>query len=152
MEISHKIKLSSDLIATKLICVFGVLLCLVIVFGRSKNTIDDDFKTDLEYKLLLVATTILTSYLLTRPSIYYDDTNLYIKKVNKKEESIPLKNVKSFFENPLSINKGTALYSIEFTDNSSENDLIKFTASYSAESIKNFKTLIKKINPRVEIV
>jgi hypothetical protein len=151
METSDKIKLSSDLIFTKLICVFGLLLCLVLVFGGSKNTIDDDFKTDLEYKLLLIATTVLTGYLLTRPSISYDDKNLYIKKINKKETLIPLKNVTSFFENPF-VSKGTAIYTIEYKNNSLANDSIKFAANYSSDSIKSFKTLIRKINPHVEIV
>ena len=151
METSDKIKLSSDLIFTKLICVFGLLLCLVLVFGGSKNTIDDDFKTDLEYKLLLIVTTVLTGYLFTRPIICYDDTNLYIKKINKKETLIPLKNVTSFFENPF-VNKGTPIYTIEYKNNTVDNDSIKFAANYSSDSIKNFKTLIRKINSHVEIV
>ncbi|MDB5278388.1 MAG: hypothetical protein JWR61_3343 [Ferruginibacter sp.] len=151
METSDKIKLSSDLIFTKLVCVFGLLLSLVLVFGSSKNTIDDDFKTDLEHKLLLLTTTVLTGYLLTRPSICYDDTNLYIKKISKKETIIPLKNVTSFFENPF-VNKGTAIYTIEYKNNSADNDSIKFAANHSSESIKTFKILIRKINPPVEIV
>jgi hypothetical protein len=152
METSDKIKLSSNLIFIKLVCILGLLLSLAIVFGRSKNTINDDFKTDLEYKLLLIATTVLTGYFLTRPSVCYDDRNLYIKKTTKKEALIPLKNVKSFFENPLSVNKGTAIYTIEYKINSLENDLIKFAANYSSNNIKNFKILIRKINPSVEIV
>lgn len=152
MAISTKIKLASDLILTKLLCFLAVLFCLKLLFNEGKNNVEIDFKTDLEYKIFFIAFIGLLIYFLTRPKILYDDINLYIKKVYKKEMIIPLKNVTSFFENPFSANKGTAIFSIEFNDNSSENDSIKFLASYSSESIKNFKIVIRKINPHVEIV
>ena len=151
METTNKIKLSSDLIFTKLISVFGFLLCLILVFSNSKSTVDDDFKTNFEYKLFLIATTVLTGYLLTRPNICYDETNLYIKKINKNETLVLLKNVTSFSES-LFVNKGTAIYTIEYTTNSLSNDSIKFAANYSSETIKNFKMLLKKINPHMDIV
>ena len=150
MEDSGKIKLSSGLIFVKLLCLF--CLGLSVILGQSKSNIDGDFKTEMESKLLFVTSAVFLAYFFTKPSLYYDDTNLYIKKVNKREIAIPFKNIRSIFDNSLSASKGTSTFTIDYIDNSNENDSIKFTADYASYKIKNFINLVKKINPRVTMV
>jgi hypothetical protein len=98
--------------------------------------------------LLFIATAAVTGYLFTRPTVSYNDTELYIKKIYTKEMVVSLKNVRSFFENPLSVNKGTAIYTIEYNGDTS----VKFAANYSSDNIRNFKALLKKANPHAEII
>ena len=38
-------------------------------------------------------------YFYTRPKIYFDNSNLYFKRINKSEILIPLKNINSIFNN-----------------------------------------------------
>ena len=152
MEELNKIKLSSNFIFVKVLLLCGLCFSLVVGPGQSKNDAAVDFKTGLEYKIFLFVCIALLVYFFTRPKIYYDEARLYIKKINQPEIVIPLKNVTSFFENPLSVNRGTANFTIAFKGKSSEDGSIRFTTGYSSNSIKEFKVLIKKINPHVEIV
>jgi hypothetical protein len=151
VDAPNKIKLSSDFIIIKLFLLFALCFSLLVGPVKSKNDIAADFKTGLEYKIFIVISVAGLAYFFTRPAIHHDDVNLYIKKITKPEMIIPLKNVTSFFENPF-INKGSANFTIEYKSPASGSDSITFNTSYTSDSIKNFRALIKKINPHVEIV
>ena len=144
-------KLSSDLIVTKIIGFLGFVLSVFMIIRNSQDDTVIGFKSE-QWKIFLVVFTVMLGYFLTRPKIYYDEVNLYVKRINKTEIVIPLKDVKSFFENPFSVSKGTATFTIEFCDSSPAEDKIKFIAQYASKSIKDFKATIKNINPAVEIV
>jgi hypothetical protein len=150
MANTHRRKLSSDLIVTKIICFLGFVLSVFMIIRNSQDDTVIGFKSE-QWKIFLVVFIATLGYFLTRPKIYYDEINLYVKRINKTEIAIPLKDVKSFFKNPFSVSKGTATFTIEFCDSSPEQDKIKFIAQYASKSIKDFKTTIKKVNPAIEI-
>jgi hypothetical protein len=141
MEINHKLKLSSDLLVTKLMMLFGALYSLKLLFDEHRNNIDIDFKTDLEYKIFFIIMIAFLVYFLTRPGIFYDELNLYIKKINSPEIIVSLKDIKSIFNNPLTGMRGNPIITIEYIDNLSEKNSIKFSAPNSLDKLKHFVTL-----------
>jgi hypothetical protein len=91
-------------------------------------------------------------YFFTRPKVYFDSSNLYYKRINKTEIQIPLKNIHSIFNNLFLMGRGIYFYEIEYLDEKKEIEKIKFNTSTGSEQVKNFKELVKKNNPSVEIV
>ena len=152
MQSSNKIKLTTD-------AIYFSLLSLALVFISAKLLVDDSkvvdgvgFETDFEHKVYLIVSIGFLIYVLTRPIIYFDDDNLYIKRIYKKRETIvPLKNITSIFKNPFG-SRGTNMITIEYINNSNESSSIKFTTSYFSERLKNLINHTQQRNPHVEIV
>jgi hypothetical protein len=92
MATSHRHKLSSDLIFTKIVCFLGLGLSVFMTIKNSKDATIIGFESD-RWKIFVIVFIALLAYFLTRPKIYYDELNLYIKRINKSENVIPLKNV-----------------------------------------------------------
>lgn len=151
MKEQNKIQISSDFIFIKLLSLSGVCLFIKLLLDENKNNLDIDFKTDLEYKIFLFGSFVSLIYFFTRPRICHDDTNLYIKRINQKEVTIPFKKIKSLFNNPLTY-KGRSTFSIEFVDSDNEMGSIKFNINYYSKKISNFISTVKTINPNVQIV
>ena len=153
MQILKRIKLSPDFIFTKLACVFGVGFTLKLILSQNESDPNFDLKTNLEYKLYFVVLSALTMYFFTRPKIYFDEINLYVKKFTKEEITIPLKNLKTIFNNPLAFRRGGYTYSITYKFISNEDVTIKFYLQHNfLDKIKDFISLVKIHNPNVEIV
>src|SRR4051812_11943789 len=102
MANTHRRKLSSDLIVTKIICFLGFVLSVFMIIRNAQDDTVIGFKSE-QWKIFLVVFIATLGYFLTRPKIYYDEINLYVKRINKTEIAIPLKDVKSFFKNPFSV-------------------------------------------------
>ena len=124
MENSNKIKLSSDFIFTKLLFSFVAIYCGKLIYNDSISSSDVDFKTSLEIKIVLFMCISFLIYLFLQPNIYYDETNLYIKRIYTKQITIPLKNIRSLFNNPIR-NKGRSTFSIEYMDSEKKNEFYK---------------------------
>jgi hypothetical protein len=151
MEIASKKSLTSD-------AIYYHILSIVIVIISSKLLIDDrkvaygvDFETDFEHKVYLIGSIGLLIYSLTRPHIYFDDANFYIKKITKKKETIiPLRNITSIFKNPFG-GRGSRMITIEFINKENEPSSVKFSSRYSTR-LKDLIGKTQQQNPNVEIV
>jgi len=84
-----KIKISSSQILVKVMCVIAIVIFSKLIIDNNNND-DFDFKMLLEYKIFLAVFIAALIYFFTRPSIYYDNNNIYIKKVTKSAIIIPL--------------------------------------------------------------
>jgi hypothetical protein len=151
MEISNKIKISSNFIFAKLLLSFVAIYCGKLIYNESISTSEVDFKTSLEIKLMAFVCISFLIYFFLQPIIYYDVTNLYIKRIYTKQTIIPLKNIRSLFNNPIKY-KGRTTFSIEYINSEKETSTIKFNINYYSKKISSFITEVKKINNRVEIV
>ena len=153
MHLQKKVNLSSSFLFTKFAVIGGVIFTLKMILNQSTSDPDFDLKTNLEYKLYFVVLSLLSIYFFTRPKISYDDNNLFIKKINKAEMVIPLKNIITIFYNPFALRRGGYTYSIEYNLNSTEENSIKFYLQANfLERLKNFINLVKVHNPNVEII
>ncbi len=151
METSNRVKLSSDLIFTKLLFLCAFCFSVTLVFNIGHDAPKDEYENG-QRLILFGISTISLVYLFTKPAIYFDNSNIYVNQIGKKEIVIPLKKVKSFFENPLSISKGTANYEIEFINSSNQFDKLNFAGNYSSSRVKEFKALIKTTYPSCKIM
>jgi hypothetical protein len=148
---SGKIKISSDFIFAKILLSIVAVYCIKLIYDEYQSILDSDFKTSLEIKILFLMCLFFLVYFFFQPKVYYDDTNLYIKRIFTKQTTIPLKNVKSLFNNPITY-KGRSTFSIEYIDNEKEMSSIKFNINYYNKKISIFIDEVKKINHNVEIV
>ena len=153
MHLQKKVDLSSSFLFTKFSIIGGVIFTLKMILNQSTSDPDFDLKTNLEYKLYFVVLSLLSIYFFTRPKISYDDNNLYIKKINKAEIVIPLKNIKTIFYNSFAWRHAGYTYSIEYHVNPTEENSIKFyLQSNFLGRIKEFINLVKMHNPNLEII
>ena len=91
-------------------------------------------------------------YFFTRPKVYFDSSNLYFKRISKSEMQIPLKNIHSIFNNLFFMGRNVYSYEIEYLDEIKGIEKIKFKTNRWSKKVKDFKELVKKHNPSVEIV
>lgn len=145
-----KIKISSNLILVEIMCVIAIIFFSKLII-ENNNDVDFDFKTLLEYKISLFIFIAGLIYFITRPSIYYDSNNIYIKKTNKNVIIIPLKKIRSIFKSPFG-SKGTTMFTIEYINDENEKDSIRFNGPYFSNKLSNFMAILKETNPHIEIV
>ena len=146
MDLSNKTKISADFIFTKLFCLVASGFCFLKYLAAKKI---DDLYTE-AWLLGVIFFIIAFVYFYTRPKVYYDNSNLYFKRINKSEILIPLKNIHSIFRNPFA-RGGIYPYEIEYLSEDNEDEKIKFESD-SFSLMEDFKNLVIKINPSVEIV
>ena len=147
MEFSNKTKISASFTFTKLLCLGASGLSLVKYLEAKKI---DDLYTE-AWLLGVIFSLIAFAYFYTRPKVYFDNSNFYFKRINENEILIPLKNIHSIFRNPFRSGNGTYFYEIEYLSEDNEDEKVKFHSdSYSL--MEDFKNLVIKINPSVEIV
>ncbi|HET6769818.1 MAG TPA: hypothetical protein VFH08_20560 [Chitinophagaceae bacterium] len=147
MEFSDKIKLSADFTFTKLLCIGGSILCIERYLEKRKS---QDLYTEL-YFLGIILFLMGFTYFFTRPKVFFDQSNLYFKKISTSERRIPLRNICSIFSNPLFMARGSSSYEIEYRDENNEIDKIKFRSESPSPAMRDFKNVVKKINSSVEI-
>ncbi len=145
-----KIKISSSQILVKVMCFIAIVIFSKLIIDNNNND-DFDFKTLLEYKIFLAVFIAALIYFFTRPAIYYDNTNIYIKKVTQSLIIIPLKKVRSIFKSPF-VSKGTTMFTIEYINDENEKDSVKFNGRYFSSKLSNFMAILKETNPHIEIV
>jgi hypothetical protein len=148
METTKKIRISSNLILMKILGGILTFYFLKLLF-ENRNT-EIDFKTITEYKLYLIASILFLLYFLTRPIVSHDDITLYIKRVNNKQKIIILKKITSIYVSYIG-GRGTSNNSIEYLNEDNSVEKIRFNCS-SSDKLSNFINLVKKNNPRVEII
>jgi len=151
MENFNKIKISSSFIFIKLLFLFVAVYCGKLIYNESVTNSDIDFKYSLEIKVIAFVCICFLIYFFLQPNIYYDNTNLYIKRVYSKQTTIPLKDIKSLFNNPITF-KGHTTFSIEYKDNTKEINSIKFNINHYSKPISAFIDQVKKVNNNVRIV
>ncbi|MGC4102571.1 hypothetical protein [Ferruginibacter sp.] len=141
-------KLSSAFILQKILFITGLLICLLLLQDYNRVSAKDSTSNI----IAVLAFTAGTIYFFTRPVIFFDDTNLYIKKFRKKEIVIPLKNIRSlekeFFYSIFT--KGGNYYHIKYAADDS-NGSIRFYAGYGSDSLPQFIVHLKKINRTAKI-
>ena len=147
MEFSTKTKISTDFISTKLLCLGSSGFCFFKYLEAKKI---DDLYTEAWF-LVAIFSLIGFVYFYSKPKVYFDNSNLYIKRINKNEIQIPLKNIHSIFRDPFRSGNGTCFYEIEYLSEDNEDEKAKFHSD-SFSLMDNFKNLVIKINPSVEIV
>ena len=147
MEFSTKTKISTDFISTKLLCLGSSGFCFFKYLEAKKI---DDLYTEAWF-LVAIFSLIGFVYFYSKPKVYFDSSNLYIKRINKNEIQIPLKNIHSIFRDPFRSGNGTCFYEIEYLSEDNEDEKAKFHSD-SFSLMDNFKNLVIKINPSVEIV
>ena len=148
MEFSTKTKISTDFISTKLLCLGSSGFCFFKYLEAKKI---DDLYTE-AWLLVAIFSLIGFVYFYSKPKVYFDNSNLYIKRINKNEILISLKNIHSIFRNPIrSVGSGADFYEIEYLSESDEDEKIKFYSD-SDSLMEDFTNLVIKINPAVEIV
>jgi len=149
MESEDKIKISSDLILTKLLIPGGLFISLLLL--QDYNRVAS--KTFMEYILVNIVLLVLLIYIFTRPSIFCNSNHFYIKKINKEEIIIPLRNIKSvgkdFFTSLTT--RGINFYSVEYTTIAKKSGKIKVQIDYNSENFATFIAQTKKVNPSVDI-
>lgn len=147
MEFSNKTKISAGYTFTKLFCLIASGFCFLKYLAAKKI---DDLYTE-AWLLGVIFFIMAFVYFYTRPKVYFDNCNLYLKRINKNEIQIPLKNIHSIFRDPFRSGNGTCFYEIEYLSEDNEDEKAKFhTDSFSL--MDDFKSLVIKINPSVEIV
>ena len=151
MDGNKKIKISSSFLLVKILFSVVILYCIKLLYDESQSISEIDFKTSLEIKIVLIFFFSVLLYFFLQPNIFYDEANLYIKKVNKKILVISLKNIRTLFNNPITA-KGRSTFSIEYIDDTNKTESIKFNIYYYSDRITNFISYVKKINPKVEIL
>ena len=148
MEFSNKTKISTDFTFTKLLCIGASGFCLLKYLAAKKI---DDLYTE-AWLLVVIFSLLGFVYFYTRPRVYFDNSNFYIKMINKSEMRVPLKNIQSIFRNPFrSAGSGAYFYEIEYLSEDNEDEKVKFYSD-SFSLMQDFKDLVIKINPSVEIV
>jgi hypothetical protein len=143
-----RIKISADFTSTMLIAIGGSILSLMRYLEEKK--VDGLYTEAWFLGILLFLLAFL--YFFTRPKVYFDSSNLYCKRINKSEIRIPLKNIHSIFNNLFFMGRGIYFYEIEYLDENKEIEKIKFQTDKGTKQVKDFKELVKKNNPSVEIV
>jgi hypothetical protein len=148
MEFSNKTKISADYTFTKLLCLGASGFCLLKYFAAKKI---DDLYTEAWF-LGIIFFLMGFAYFFSRPKVYFDNSNLYFKRIKKSEILIPFKNIHSIFYNPIrSFRSGVYFYEIEYLSEANEDEKVKFESD-SPFVMEVFKNLVKKFNPSVEIV
>ena len=145
MEAQQKIKLSSDFIVVRL-----VITAIIIFFWASVHNKADaiNFKADLEHKLFLILFLGFLIYFSTRPNIYYDSKDLYIKRIGTKEISIPLEDIRSITK--IYLPRWRSDYRIRYLVNK-ELESVSLTESSFSQPMAEFIGLVKRINPALVI-
>ena len=151
MENINKVKISSNFIFIKLLFLFVSIYCGKLIYNESISTSDIDFKNSLEIKIVMFLCISFLIYFFLQPIISYDDTNIYIKRIYTKQTIIPIKNIRSLFNNPIKY-KGRSTFSIEYMNSEKEMSSIKFNINYYSKKIATFINKVKSINHSVEIV
>jgi len=151
MENLSKIKISPNFILIRLLFVFAAIYCGKSIYYQDENAVGFDFKTSLEIKILLFICLSFLVYSFLQPNIYYDSTNLYIKRIYTTQEIVPLKNIKSLFKNPLTY-KAHSTFTIEYIDSDKATNSIRLSIYYYSKKISNFIDKVREINNKVEIV
>src|SRR4030095_8743315 len=145
MEFSDKTKISADYTFTKLFCLVASGFCFLKYLAAKKI---DDLYTE-AWLLGVIFFIMAFVYFYTRPKVYFDNSNLYIKRINKTEILIPFKNIHSIFYNPIrSFRSGVYFYEIEYLSEANEDEKMKFESD-SSSVMEVFKNLVKKFNPSV---
>jgi uncharacterized integral membrane protein len=138
--------------------IYGILILAIglltfIIWNDSKNNDNLDFITrKQEHQLLLVGAIIVLIVFVLKPKLYYTESDIYIKRLFQKEEKIPFTNIKSVFTNPLTLRKGRADITIAYSNEINEVGSIKINTYHSSSETKEFFVLVKKNNPKVEIL
>jgi hypothetical protein len=143
-----RIKISADFTITMLLAIGGSILCLKKYLEEKKV---DGLYTEAWF-LGIIFFLFWFVYFFTRPKVWFDSSNLYYKRINKSEMQIPLKNIHSIFNNLFFMARRIYSYEIEYLDENNEIEKIKFKAYKFSAQVKDFKELVKKNNPSVEIV
>ena len=152
MTPANRTKLNTDTIYLALLSLGLIFVSLKLLVDDNKVIDDVDYVKVFEHKTYLVGSIGLLFYVLARPILYFDDTNLYIKRIyKKKERTVPLKNITSIFKNPFG-SRGSNAITIEYKNDLNENCSIKFTANYFSDRLKQLITYTQQKNPHVEIV
>ena len=148
MDFSDKTKISANFTFTKLLCLGASGFCLLKYFAAKKI---DDLYTEAWF-LGVIFFIIGFVYFYTRPTVYFDNSNFYFKRINKSEIMIPLKNIHSIFNNPFRYARGGIyFYEIEYLSEDNEDEKVKFQSDLPS-LMQDFKNLVIKMNPSVEIV
>ncbi|GAB2816530.1 hypothetical protein [Ferruginibacter profundus] len=149
MESAEKVKISAELIFTKILTVAGILLLFLLV--QDYKRISTEKLT--EYILLIIILSALLVYFFTRAAVFFDSGNLYIKKYHRQEIVVPLKNIKSVKEDFFTslATRGINFYVVKYITLSGRSEKIKFQVAYDAENIAAFIAQTKKVNPTVNI-
>jgi hypothetical protein len=147
MEDSKKIRISSDFVFVKAFFIVIIVICSLILYYDSRPAVAVDVKTLTEYKFLLITLIIILGFLFTRPGVYYDNANLYIKKIRKEEMSIPLENIKTLSR--YSAPRGGDFYRIKYINPDNKPASIWFYVGIFSEAMPKFITAIKSVNTDV---
>ena len=148
MEFSNKTRISAAYTFTKLFCLIASGCCFLKYLAAKEI---DDLYTE-AWLLGVIFFIMAFVYFYARPKVYFDNANLYFKRINKNEILIPFKNIYSIFYNPVrSFRSGVYFYEIEYLSGANEDEKVKFESD-SRSLMEDFKNLVLKFNPSVEIV
>lgn len=143
-------QLSSDLfLPTIAICVFLFFLFLLLSDYRRV-----ELSTVISYIILFITLAFLLIYILRRPGIYFDSTNLYIKSIKGKENTISFSQLESinqtFFNYGFSNSNYFSMYKIKYRNKGS---LLSFKVivNNAGNPIAKFQKAVEAINPKVTI-
>jgi hypothetical protein len=144
METQSKTKLSSSFIVVKLFFIAAIIAFPVSVYVKRDSV---DAKTMTAFAIVSVVFSALVIYFFTRPIIYYDLTDLFIKKIGAKESVIPLKNIRTISRDYAY--RGSANYTITYSENK-ESKSIRLSKNYPSKPMMKFTSFVRQVNPHLE--
>ena len=142
----NKIRISSQHVDLKVLGIVFIFFTLKLLIDNI-NT-DLEFKTITEFRIYFIVSILFSMFFFTRPAVYHDDLNLYIKRFIRKEEIIELQNVKSIYVSWLG-GRGTYNNTIEYLDIHNSKKRLRFNSN---NRLSNFINQVKINNPRAEII
>ena len=146
MEQTEKLKISSDFIFIKFLFVgiLGILFLLLTDYKRTETNVV------VEYVFIFILLSLLLYYLFTRPDIYYDSENLYIKG-SDLDIQIPFENIKSIYFSVVGFGQGSYSYKIKYLDAENKIASVRLFPSYFSNPVSKFISCVEKQNPNVKI-
>ena len=146
MEKAEKLKISSDFIFIKFlfIGILGILFLLLTDYKRTETIVV------VEYVVIFIVLSFLLYFLFTRPDIYYDSQNLYIKGSDFNIE-IPFENIQSIYFSVIGFGQGSYSYKIKYLDPENKIAVVRLFPSYLSNPVSKFISCVEEQNPNVKI-
>lgn len=147
MEEAEKLRISSDLVLNKIFIV-GILGILFLLLSDYKHAETNEVVGCIFSSAVLV---LLLYYLVTRPDLYYDSANLYIKKSSGIEIQVPFEDIQSVCSSLFGLEQRRYSYIIKYLDAQNKITTIRLFPNACGKPFSTFIKCIQKQNPKVKV-
>ena len=147
MEESNKLKISSDFVFPKLIFIIVLISDLLILSDYHRT--EKGFPTNPTIGCVVLLTILY--YLFSRPTVYYNERKMFIKKNKDYEIEIPLENIESIKLSIIGFSKNGGSWLVKYYSENSKLTSIRIYPSILSNSFSGFINSAKSKNPKIKV-